>query len=126
MSLVSGFLLFGFMLLTAVRAEAQSANWVTPDEAKTRLFTKVSQQHDIISSNQVGTPDYNDAMMRATYYKEVYRIINDGVTVSEAVQSGLSAVTTGTDANSIPVQDGSTPQSPLQYLIDEATLLLTN
>lgn len=126
MTLVAGFFLFGFMLLTAARAEAQT--WVTPDEAKTRLVAEVNDQHNILSSTQPGTSDYSNALVRAYYYKAIYALVSDGTSVAQSVTDGLGRmkVKTENDPN-LPVIDSSNPGVDASAaLLQEATDLLTD
>lgn len=126
MTLVAGFFLLGFMLLTAVRAEAQT--WVAPDEAKTRLVNEVNAQHSIMSSTQPGTNDYANALVRAYYYKAIFALVNDGTSVSQAVTDGLGRMKLMTaDDPNLPVIDSSNPgQDASAALVQEATDLLTD
>jgi hypothetical protein len=116
------------MLLAAVRAEAQTPNWVNPDEAKTRLVDAVNQQHNILGSTQPGTNDYANALVRAYYFKAIFALVSDGTSVSQAVNDGLGRMKmqTANDPN-LPAVDSSNPgQDASAALVQEATDLLTD
>ena len=119
MSLVAGFFLFGFLLLSAGRAEAQTTNWVGVDEAKVRLEQAVKNQHNVLASN----PQDMNALVHAYYYKEIYVLINDGVSVQDAVINGLGSISARVDPN-LPID--KTKMQSFKSLQDEATDLLSN
>ena len=124
MSLVAGFFLFGFMLLSAVRAEAQ-ANWVSSDEAKARLLQEINNvYHPIIASGQPGQQAHDNAMAVVTYYKAIYSLINDGQSVSAAVGQGMSVLATGVHAGFAPNQ--YVAQNQAQGVVADVTDLLTD
>jgi hypothetical protein len=123
MSLVAGFFLFGFMLLSAVRVEAQ-ANWVSSDEAKLRLLQAINEEHLVIGASQPGQPAYENAMVAAIYYKAIYVLINDGISVDQAVGQGINALATGRNAGFTPNQYVASSSS--QGLVSDATDLLTD
>ena len=118
MSLVAGFFLIGMLLLSA-QATAQSTNWVNSDEAKVRLEQAVKDQHQILASQ----PTNNDAMLHATYYKAIYRLIADGSSVEAAVTEAMGSVLTSVDP---AVPASSTMSGAGQGLLDDATALLTD
>ena len=118
MSLVAGFFLIGMLLLSA-QATAQSTNWVNSDEAKVRLEQAVKDQHQILASQ----PTNNDAMLHATYYKAIYRLIADGSSVEVAVTEAMGSVLTSVDP---AVPASSTMSGAGQGLLDDATALLTD
>jgi len=94
LSLVSAFFLFGFLLLTAGRAEAQvlgsqSLNWMQADQAATELLTEINKQHNIVTQSTPGTPQHTDALTHLYYYRVIHFKITEGSTVPEAVVSGL-------------------------------------
>lgn len=123
MSFVAGFFLFGFMLLSSVRVEAQS-NWVTSDEAKSRLEQAIKDQHVVIGASLPGQPAYEDAMVVAVYYKAIYGLIVDGISVEQAVSQGFSVVATGVHAGFTPSQ--YVASSAPQGIISDVTDLLTD
>ena len=118
MSLVAGFFLIGMLLLSA-QATAQSTNWVNSDEAKVRLEQAVKDQHQILASQ----PTNNDAMLHATYYKAIYRLIADGSSVEAAVTEAMGSVLTSVDP---AVPASSTMSGAGQGLLNDATALLTD
>lgn len=119
MSLVAGFFLFGFLLLSAGRAEAQTTNWVGVDEAKVRLEQAVKNQNVVLTAN----PQDMNALIHAYYYKEIYALINDGTSVPEAVVNGLGSISARLDPN-FPID--KTKMQSFKSLQDEATDLLSN
>ena len=119
MSLVAGFFLFGFLLLSAGRAEAQTTNWVGVDEAKVRLEQAVKNQNVVLTAN----PQDMNALIHAYYYKEIYALINDGISVPEAVVNGLGSISARLDPN-FPID--KTKMQSFKSLQDEATDLLSN
>ena len=118
MSLVAGFFLLGMLLLSA-QVTAQSSNWVNSDEAKVRLEQAVKDQHQILASQ----PTNNDAMLHATYYKAIYRLIADGSSVEVAVTEAMGSVLTSVDP---AVPASSTMSGAGQGLLNDATALLTD
>lgn len=122
MSLLAGFFLFGFMLLTATRAEAQ-AQWKPAPEAMGTLLNEVTTLN--------GQPQTPDVLIHAYYYKAIYRRIEGGMTVEQSVTDALNIF-----PESLPLQQGfsgvyevqdvavSKPQK--QVLQNEATALLTD
>lgn len=124
MTLVSGFFLLGFLLLSASRAEAQT-NWVSADEAKTRLAQQiVDVYHPVI---QQGTPgaNYDNALRHAVFYKAIYQLIVDGSTVADAVTKGFETFSTAADpALQAGSKSGSQPGS--NPLMKDAVDLLTD
>lgn len=123
MSFVAGFFLFGFMLLSSVRAEAQ-ANWVSSDEAKSRLEQAIKDQHVVLGASQPGQPVYEDAMVVAVYYKAIYSLIVDGISVEQAVNQGMSVLATGVNAGFTPSQ--YTASNAPQGIVTDVTDLLTD
>ena len=119
MSLVAGFFLFGFLLLSAGRVEAQTTNWVGVDEAKVRLEQAVKNQNVVLTAN----PQDMNALIHAYYYKEIYALINDGISVPEAVVNGLGSISARLDPN-FPID--KTKMQSFKSLQDEATDLLSN
>ena len=66
LSLVAGFFLFGFLLLSANRAEAQ-ASWMQPDQAKQVLLSEVNTITGDLQALTTGTPDYKDKLAHVIY-----------------------------------------------------------
>ena len=123
MSLVAGFFLVGFMLLSAARAEAQ-VNWVSSAEAKVRLEQEIKDQHIVIGASQPGQPAYENAMVIAIYYKAIYGLIVDGISVEQAVNQGFSVLATGVNAGFTPSQYVASNTS--QGIVADVTDLLTD
>ena len=88
MSLLAGFFLFSFLMLTASRAAAQDANWMQTDQAKQVLATAVNDLHTAIPNLQ-GTQK-EDAYRHVSYYKAIFAKVDEGVPTHEAAVSALS------------------------------------
>ena len=129
MTLVAGFFLLGFMLFTGNRAEAQSYNWMQSDQAQQVLVTKVTDLQSSLQGMTPGTQNYNEALIRAYYYKAIYRDIAGGASVEQSVSSGLKIFSPAPNAPSIKtnevVTDVAVDKPKQQVLLSEATGLLT-
>ncbi len=129
MSLVAGFFLFGFMLLTGNRAEAQTYNWMQSDQAQQVLVATVQTLQGNLQGMTPGTQPYNDALIRAYYYKAIYRSIDGGTSVEQSVSAALSIFSPAPNAPSIKpnevVTDVPVDKPKQQVLLIEATGLLT-
>jgi hypothetical protein len=125
---VAMFFLFGGLLLTN-RAEAQvsstnaqfnspSANWLTEQEALAVLQVEVQNLAQNLQVLVPGSQGYINTEMHIRYYKEIYRQIDGGSVVPDAVRNALGAVTNS---------NGSTVPSKtlLGLLYDEAVDLLS-
>ena len=88
MSLVAGFFLFGILMLTANRSEAQT-NWKQPADAQLAIKTALGNLRNDVAANPPGSAAYNDAMIHAYYYKAIYVHVDEGMTVADAVKSSL-------------------------------------
>ena len=88
MSLMAGFFLFGMLLLTATRSEAQT-NWMQPDQAQLVLVSKLGNLATDINSLPPGSTPYTDALIHAYYYKGIYNRITEGMTVEQAAVDAL-------------------------------------
>ncbi|HRI60185.1 MAG TPA: hypothetical protein PK228_10695 [Saprospiraceae bacterium] len=135
MSLVAGFFLFGFLLLTAGRAQAQTLggehNWFGIDEAQLTLVSTVATLHTDLAGLQPGTPGHNNKLAHVFYYKEIYRNLTAGVYISVAVKEALEIFSgtqgTGTLANGSDVSSAVSVDAALkQQLYNDAVSLLTN
>lgn len=101
MSLVAGFFLFGVLMLTASRAEAQTAGtpytWMGSDEARQELEVAVVDLYNQLALLQPGTPNYNTKLAHAYYYRVIRQQITQGTAVIIAVDSALEIVSGGSD-----------------------------
>ncbi len=129
MSLVAGLFLLGFMLFTGNRAEAQTYNWMQSDQAQQVLVATVQTLQTNLQGMTPGTQTYNDALIRAYYYKAIYRNIDGGASVEQSVSAALSIFSPAPDAPSIKtnevVTDVPVGKPVQQVLLNEATGLLT-
>lgn len=103
MSLVAGFFLFGVLLLTAGRAEAQTVGtqyeWKGVDEARQALEQEVINLANQLSTMQPGTTNYNNKLAHALYYRVIRQQINQGSPVVSAVDSALDVVSGNSNAS---------------------------
>lgn len=106
-SLVAALLVFGALLFSTSRAEAQGGaknlgvNWVDAGEAMLRLQTDVENLHNDPQVNSVGSDSY----IRVRYYKAVYRRIGSGEPIVYAVVTALGVTPSSSDLvnqNDIP------------------------
>lgn len=133
MSLVAGFFLFGFMLLTAGRAEAQTLgaehNWIEADQAQLELVAKVTSLYNEIALLTPGTPGHNNKLAHALYYRMIHRKIGEGVYVGIATKDALDIFSgtsgAGTLANSLDLSGVSVDTALKQELYNDAVDLLT-
>jgi hypothetical protein len=102
MSLVAGFFLFGILMLTANRSEAQT-NWMQPAQAQQAIKTEMGNLRNIVAANPPASASYNDAMIHAYYYKAIYARLEEGMTVPDAVNSSLSIFPMGGNNQSFDV-----------------------
>lgn len=126
MSLLAGFFLFGFLLLSGNRAEAQTYNWMQSNEAKQVLLTEVNNVYGNLQQMTPGTQAYNDALAHAIYYRMIYRKIDQGDTVEQSAIQALNVFSTtpgvGTGAF---VADITVTKALKQTLYNDAVGLLT-
>lgn len=103
MSLVAGFFLFGVLLLTAGRAEAQTVGtpyeWKGVDDARQALEQEVINLANQLSTMQPGTTNYNNKLAHALYYRVIRQQINQGSPVVSAVDSALDVVSGNSNAS---------------------------
>jgi hypothetical protein len=133
MSLVAGFFLFGFMLLTAGRAEAQTLgaehNWIEADQAQLELVAKVTSLYNEIALLTPGTPGHNNKLAHALYYRMIHRKIGDGVYVGIATKDALEIFSGtnggGTLATTLDLSGVSVDNALKQELYNDAVDLLT-
>lgn len=129
MSLLAGFFLFGFLMLTANRAEAQDANWMQTDQAKQALVTAVNDLHAALPNLQGAQKE--DAYRHVSYYKAIFAKVDEGVPTYEAAVSALSifdAVGAGAGfTRAVPPSDvtGPVTKAVLDALFQDAEDLLT-
>jgi hypothetical protein len=133
MSLVAGFFLFGFMLLSAGRVEAQTIggehNWVQSDQAQLSLITTVNGLYNDLATLTPGTPAHNNKLAHAVYYRVINRKIGEGMFVGLAAKDaleifngkdGVGAIGSQLDLSGISVDAGLK-----QQLYNDAVSLLT-
>ncbi len=128
MSLMAGFFLFGFLLFTGNRAEAQTYNWMQSDQAQQTLVATVTALQADLQNLTPGTQNYNEDLMRAYYYKAIYRNISGGTSVEQSVSAALGIFSPAPSAPSIKTMEViSLPvdKAKQQILLNEATGLLT-
>lgn len=133
MSLVAGFFLFGFLLLTAGRAEAQTLggehNWMTSDQAQLELVAKVTTLYTDLAGLQPGTPGHNNKLAHAFYYRMIHRKIGEGVFVGIAAKDALDIFSGtnggGTLASQLDLSGVSVDAALKQELYNDAIDLLT-
>ena len=94
MSLLAGFFLFGFLLLSGNRAEAQTYNWMQSNEAKQVLLTEVNTMYGSLQNLTPGSQAYNDVLAHAIYYRMIYRKIDQGGAVEPSTLEALSVFST--------------------------------
>ncbi|TNE52305.1 MAG: hypothetical protein EP344_15825 [Bacteroidetes bacterium] len=124
------FILFGTLLLTATRADAQglddmqgqNLNWVSEAEAMVVLEAQMELLGNDLAVLTPGTPTYNDILNHFTYYKLIYSELEDGQTTTKLA----------TDKNllNVSMANGSQDTAPipvnLNQLYSDAVALLTN
>jgi len=89
MSLVAGFFLFGILMLTANRSEAQT-NWKQPADAQQAIKTALVTLRNDIAVNPPGSAAYNNALIHAYYYKAIYVRLDEGMTTEASVVDALT------------------------------------
>ena len=127
LSLVAGFFLFGFLLLSANRAEAQ-ASWMQPDQAKQVLLSEVNTITGDLQALTPGMPDYKDKLAHVIYYRTIYNNIQGGLTVENSTTEALTVFSGNTNprATQIMVDAGLTVSKAAgQLLYNQAVGLLT-
>lgn len=105
MSLVAGFFLFGMLMLTASRAEAQTLggqyNWKGVDQARVDLESEVGNLYNnVLPGLTQGTQNYNNKLAEAYYFRMIHRQIGQGISVPFAVDSALEAISGNTNSAS--------------------------
>lgn len=134
MSLVAGFFLFGVLMLTAGRAEAQTVgtpyNWMGSDQARQELEQEVVNLYNQLAALQQGTPNYNNTLAHAYYYRMIRREITQGVAVIIAVDNALEVISGDPDgdfqtADSSAFSDITVDAALKQQLKNDAIVLLT-
>jgi len=88
LSLLAGFFLFGILLLTASRAEAQTYNWKTPLDAQQSLLQAMTVQRTNMASLPAG-PALDNATAHFYYYQSISEKLNEGMFVEKASQVSL-------------------------------------
>jgi hypothetical protein len=132
-TLVAMFFLMGGLLFVSNSASAQTIStslnvsgysWVAEDEALAILQTRISLIHNQLNGFVIGTPSWNEAMRRSLFYKGIYREINDGSSVPDAIVVTHTRFANANIANQD--SDNSVTFTPAQaYTIaDEAINLL--
>ena len=133
MSLVAGFFLFGFLFLTAGRAEAQTIggeyNWMESDQAQLSLVTTVNGLYTDLAGLQPGTPGHNNKLAHAVYYRMIHRKIGEGMFVGQATKDALEIFNgtngKGTIGSSLDLSGVSVDAALKQQLYNDALGLLT-
>ncbi|MCB0542533.1 MAG: hypothetical protein KDC70_03395 [Saprospiraceae bacterium] len=129
MSLLAGFFLFGFLLLTAGRAEAQTYNWMQSDQAQQTIKQEVTTLQTSLQGLTPGTQSYNDVLIHAHYYKAIYRRIVGGMSVEQSVTKALDIFPDAANLSSDTAADSFTgffvSKSTKESLSNEATGKLT-
>lgn len=133
MSLVAGFFLVGFMLLTAGRAEAQTLgaehNWMGVDQAKQTLVTTATSLYNDLATMQPGTPAHNNKLAHAMYYRMIHRKLGEGTYVGIATKEALEIFSGKNDqgslGTSLDLSGVSVDASLKQQLYNDAVDLLT-
>jgi hypothetical protein len=94
MPFLFGLFMLGVLLFTANRAEAQTYNWLQTDQAQQELATALDNLNSTMFNLQQG-PDYQNALVKTYYYKEIRtRIVDSGLSVEQAVTSSLEILET--------------------------------
>ncbi|MBL7776338.1 MAG: hypothetical protein JNK89_10080 [Saprospiraceae bacterium] len=98
------FILFGAMLVTSTRADAQgldvtigqgqNLNWVSSAEAMSLLDAQLISMGNDLKNFTPGTAPYNNLLNYITYYKLIYTGIEDGTTVQQSATTNISVVRT--------------------------------
>ena len=134
MSFVAGLFLFGVLLFTAGRAEAQTVttqyDWMGTDQARVELEQEVTNLYNQLASLQPGTSSYNNKLAHAYYYRMIRRQISQGSSVVTAVDNALEVISGNTNGasqagDSSSFSDISVDSSLKQQLKNDAIDLLT-
>lgn len=129
LSHVAGFFLFGFLMLSAARADAQTYNWMGTDQARQTLLTEVTSVQNDLQQQTPGSQGYNNLLAHAYYYKEIYRNIDSGKTVEKSVNDALNIFTDNPGGASVTsatlVTDLTITKPQKAALRDDAIDLLT-
>lgn len=129
LSHVAGFFLFGFLMLSAVRADAQTYNWMGSDQAQLTLLAEVTLRQTQLQQQTPGSQGYNDNLAHAYYYKEIHRNIGSGKTVEQSVNDALKIFTDNPGGASLTpvnmVTDLTITKPQKEALRDDAIDLLT-
>jgi hypothetical protein len=119
-TLVAMFFLLGGMFFSANRAEAQSFNWMTQQEALVQLSAEIEQMSLDIQNFVPGSTQYKNLANHLTYYKLITVAIEEGKIVEVAVNDSLLHVNDQFDAMNKLLN-----KTTLTGLFDDATVLLT-
>lgn len=97
-------------------------SWVALPTAQTKLLAQINTLQTQLAGDVPGSPAYIDRFRRIVYYKAVYRDLQQGHTIPQALENAaVPAATLGGQ------QEASfTPKSVLQALHAEGMGLLTN
>ena len=133
MSLVAGFFLFGFLLLSAGRAEAQTLgaehNWMGVDQAQQTLVATATTLYNELNTMQPGTQAHNNKLAHAMYYRLIHRKLGEGTYVGIATKEALELFSGKNDqgslGTSIDVSGVAVDASLKQQLYNDAIDLLT-
>ncbi len=126
MSVLAGFFLFGFLLLSGNRAEAQTYNWMQSNEAKQVLLSEVNTVYGNLQQLTPGTQAYNDALAHAIYYRMIYRKVDQGGAVEQSTIEALNVFsTTPGVATGAFAADVTVTKALKQVLYNDAVGLLT-
>ena len=133
MSLVAGFFLFGFMLLSAGRVEAQTIggehNWIESDQAQLSLVSTVNNLYDEMANLTPGTPAHNNKLAHAVYYRVINRKIGEGMFVGLAAKDALEIFNgkdgQGAIGSQLDLSGVSVDAALKQQLFNDAVSLLT-
>lgn len=125
-SLVAGFFLFGLLMLSANRTDAQTYNWKPAGEAQSTLMTEVSNLHGVLKGQTPGTPAYLNTLTHVYYYKAIYNRLNNGMDVPNAVRNGLEIFVSNVVKADVvdAVSDVTVTAQQKTSLFDEAAALL--
>ena len=91
-SIVTALFLFGALLFSASRANAQTYNWMTESQALVALDNSLNLLVLDQSNYTPGSTPWTNIENHIHYYKIVYNSINDGSSVPNAVDNGLLAL----------------------------------
>jgi hypothetical protein len=119
-TLVAMFFLLGGMFFSANRAEAQSFNWMTQQEALVQLSAEIEQMSLDIQNFVPGSTQYKNLANHLTYYKLITVAIEEGKIVEVAVNDSLLHVNDQFDAMNKLLN-----KTTLAGLFDDAAVLLT-